>query len=59
MLPGVYHGNLYGGPTAPQEDFLTPVITWVEDRNAPTKVVVKYSASKNGKVPAKSRPAFP
>ena len=46
-------------PTTPQEDFLTPVMAWVEDDNAPEKVVVEYSASKDGKIPAKSRPAFP
>ena len=59
MLPGVYHCNLYGGPTTSQEDFLTPVIDWVEDGKAPDKVVVEYSASKDGRIPAKSRPAFP
>ena len=47
MLPGVYHCNLYGGPTTSQEDFLTPVMTWVEDGSAPDKVVVEYSASKD------------
>lgn len=59
MLPGVYHCNLYGGPTTSQEDFLTPIMTWVEDGSAPDKVVVEYSASKDSKIPAKSRPAFP
>ena len=59
MLPGVYHCNLYGGPTTSQEDFLTPIMTWVEDGSAPDKVVVEYSASKDSKIPSKSRPVSP
>jgi hypothetical protein len=59
MLPGVYHCNLYGGPTTSQEDFLTPMMSWVEDSKAPDRIVVEYSASKDGKIPAKSRPAYP
>jgi Tannase and feruloyl esterase len=59
MLPGVYHCNLYGGPTASREDFLTPMMSWVEDGDAPGRVVVEYSASKDGKIAAKSRPAYP
>lgn len=59
MLPGVYHCNLYGGPTTSQEDFLTPIMDWVEDGKAPDKVIVDYTASKDGAIPAKSRPAFP
>ena len=38
MLPGVYHCNLYGGPTTSQEDFLTPMMSWVEDGRTPDKV---------------------
>ena len=59
MLPGVYHCNLYGGPTTSQEDFLTPIMSWVEDGKTPDKVVVEYAASKDGKIPAKSRPVYP
>ena len=59
MLPGVYHCNLYGGPTTSREDFLTPVMAWVEDGAAPDRVVVEYSASKDGKTPVKTRPAYP
>jgi len=59
MLPGVYHCNLYGGPTTSHEDFLTPVMSWVEDGTAPDTVVVDYSASKDGKIVPKSRAAYP
>jgi Tannase and feruloyl esterase len=59
MLPGVYHCNLYGGPTTSREDFLTPMMSWVEDGGAPGKVLIEYSASKDGKIAAKSRPAYP
>jgi feruloyl esterase len=59
MLPGVYHCNLYGGPTTSREDFLTPMMTWVEDGRAPDRIVVEYSGSKDGTISAKSRPAYP
>jgi hypothetical protein len=59
MLPGVYHCNLYGGPTTSREDFLTPMMSWVEDGKAPGRIVVEYSASKDSKIPSKSRPAYP
>ena len=59
MLPGVYHCNLYGGPTTSQEDFLTPMMSWVEDGRTPDRVVVQYTASKDGQIPRKSRPAYP
>jgi feruloyl esterase len=41
MLPGVYHCNLYGGPTTSREDFLTPMMSWVEDGKAPGRIVVE------------------
>jgi Tannase and feruloyl esterase len=34
-------------------------MSWVEDGKTPDKVVVEYAASKDGKIPAKSRPVYP
>jgi feruloyl esterase len=54
MFPGVLH---CGGGTAPNAfDLLTPLMNWVENRAAPTKVVASQSA--NGTV-VRTRPVFP
>jgi hypothetical protein len=57
LLPGVYHCN--GGPTPTSEDFLTPLIKWVEDGTKPGKVVVSYAKSGTDSTIVKTRPAFP
>jgi hypothetical protein len=54
MFPGVLH---CGGGTAPNAfDLLTPLMNWVENRAAPTKVVASQSV--NGTV-VRTRPVFP
>jgi feruloyl esterase len=49
MMPGVYHCN--GGPVAATEDFLTPLIAWVEDGVPPAKVVVSYRTNASASSP--------
>ncbi|MFL6125236.1 tannase/feruloyl esterase family alpha/beta hydrolase [Actinophytocola sp.] len=54
MFPGVLH---CGGGTAPNTfDLLTPLLNWVENQAAPTKVVA--ARGENGAV-VRTRPVFP
>ncbi|WP_158601836.1 tannase/feruloyl esterase family alpha/beta hydrolase [Pararobbsia silviterrae] len=57
MIPGVYHCN--GGPSPATEDFLTPLMSWVETGTAPDKVVVNFVKSEKDDTVLKSRPVFP
>ena len=59
MIPGVYHCNLYGGPNFTQEDFLTPVMNWVEEGTAPGEVVVEFTKDMKSSQAVRSRPVFP
>jgi hypothetical protein len=55
MFPGVLH---CGGGVAPNTfDLLTPLMNWVENRAAPSKVVA--SQSDNGGTVIRTRPVFP
>jgi feruloyl esterase len=54
MFPGVLH---CGGGTAPNTfDLLTPLMNWVENRAAPTKVIATRS---DGGTVVRTRPVFP
>src|SRR5438552_8161199 len=58
LLPGVYH--CAGGPIAATFDFLTPLITWVEDKVPPGKVIVSYRTTGDANSPVtRTRPVFP
>ncbi len=58
LLPAVYH--CAGGPVAATFDFLTPLISWVEDHVAPDKVVVSYRTNGSATSPVtRTRPVFP
>jgi hypothetical protein len=59
MIPGVYHCNLYGGPNFTQEDFLTPMMNWVEDGTRPDKVIVEFTRNAESSEVIRSRPVFP
>jgi feruloyl esterase len=59
MIPGVYHCNLYGGPNFTQEDFLTPMMNWVEDGARPDKIVVEFTKDAHSSDVIRSRPLFP
>jgi feruloyl esterase len=59
MIPGVYHCNLYGGPNFTQEDFLTPVMNWVENGAAPGEVVLEFTKDMNSSEVMQTRPVFP
>ena len=58
MVPGTYHcgGN---GPTPVWQDFLTPMIDWVETGVKPDKIVWSYLASPSDPTVVKTRPNFP
>ena len=58
MVPGMYHcgGN---GPQPVWQDFLTPVIDWVESNVKPDKIVSSYLASPSDPTVVKTRPNFP
>jgi hypothetical protein len=53
-IPGVYHCN--AGPRPSRQDFLTSLMSWVEDGRPPEKVVVEFM--KDDKV-SMSRPVYP
>jgi hypothetical protein len=58
MVPGMYHCN--GGPKATSEDFLTPLMQWVEDGTAPDRVNINYHATASNAAPiAMTRPVWP
>ncbi|WP_250487481.1 tannase/feruloyl esterase family alpha/beta hydrolase [Caballeronia sp. GaOx3] len=57
MIPGVYHCN--SGPNVTNEDFLTPMMNWVENGTVPGQVLVNFTASSTDKTVVKSRPVFP
>jgi Tannase and feruloyl esterase len=58
LLPGVYH--CAGGPIAATFDFLTPLISWVEDGVPPGKVTVAYRTTGDATSPVtRTRPVFP
>ena len=59
MLPGVYHCNLYGGPTTSQEDFLTPVMIGWKTAARRTRSSSDIRRARTARFSAKSRPAFP
>jgi Tannase and feruloyl esterase len=60
MVPGMYHCN--GGPRATSEDFLTPLMQWVEDGVRPDRVVINYHTTSDNSVTspiAMTRPVWP
>jgi hypothetical protein len=58
MVPGMYHCN--GGPRATSEDFLTPLMQWVEDGVSPDRVVINYhSTNSTISAIAMTRPVWP
>jgi len=58
MLPGVYH--CAGGPNAALMDFLTPLMSWVEDNASPGRQVITYLTNGSTTSPvARTRPVYP
>jgi len=58
MIPGVYHCN--AGPEAASQDFLSPLVDWVEQGSAPGKVAINhYPGPSRDLAPAKVRPVWP
>ena len=60
MVPGMYHCN--GGPRATSEDFLTPLMQWVEDGVRPDRVVINYHTTSDNSITspiAMTRPVWP
>jgi feruloyl esterase len=57
MIPGVYHCN--SGPNTTKEDFLTQMLSWVENGTTPGQVNVNFVASSTDSTVLKSRPVFP
>jgi feruloyl esterase len=58
LIPGVYH--CAGGPIAATFDFLTPLMSWVEDKQAPGPTVISYRTSGDATSPVtRMRTVFP
>jgi Tannase and feruloyl esterase len=58
MLPGVYH--CAGAPNAALMDFLTPLMSWVEDHASPGRTVISYLASGDASsAVTRTRPVYP
>jgi feruloyl esterase len=58
LIPGVYH--CAGGPVAATFDFLTPLISWVEDKSPPGPTVVSYLTNGDATSPVtRTRTVFP
>jgi feruloyl esterase len=58
LIPGVYH--CAGGPVAATFDFLTPLISWVEDNAPPGPTVISYRTTGDATSPVtRARTVFP
>jgi hypothetical protein len=58
LVPGVYHCD--AGPNVGNQDFLTPVMNWVEDGTPPGRVLANYRSGPIDASPVvKTRPVYP
>lgn len=57
LLPGVGHCN--GGANSTAEDFLTPMLAWVENGRKPDRIDVHFRASATDATVLRTRPTYP